>query len=260
MPAHIVFGKSAAVALRRALLRRKSSEVLICLDDNYSIGPIGCDLEYRESWLSGIYGYSFAAALSDDDALWQTALMCSDLRVWFSSNSARELCGVSEFYRRQRLNPTSKSLTFSDVAESESASSVGMVQKTTNMSFAMLNDEQLEQLMSKHQETFLGCDELAARWGKLKAANSVLRIVKDRKIQSVPLTFFDPLLIEACQSKWMPINRVVADVLYATGANGNSQTSFDFLIARINAIISSSAVEFRTNADVLEIKQTPSNH
>ncbi|MFB9328547.1 DUF3658 domain-containing protein [Paenibacillus aurantiacus] len=200
---HVVFDASAASSLRY-LFREASSEYVVLLADDLSVGPLDDSgappgtLQRRLAWMSerGMLGNSKAEYFRDgvEWRSWPQRLADRRVVVWAAGN-AREQIGL----RRLTAHiPESADVRVIDAPSRifERTNGAILHTHTGEVPLGELGDlvEQGQALTTEQQS------EYAADWQRLIREAGELRVIVEGRIQSVPEDYWDEMILQAAIS------------------------------------------------------------
>lgn len=243
---HIVFSVTAAADLRKALKLVGRSDEVVALSDDYRYGPIEpLDPALREAWIADELGFEMEGFLPlRHEEFWSAALSDRLRRVvWTSRRSALEHLGFLAWTCRI----ADAAIDIVDLTNVE----------TTKPSFwneappyyAVLPMMQAEEILSAglidQARSVTLIERTAAReeWARLAAENAPLRVLRNGRVVSVPITHFDDVLLENASHEWRKMARVVGGAL--TSFEGeNALASGDLLLfGRLRSLIEAGKLE-----------------
>lgn len=226
-PLHIVFNPSAAFSLREALKETGQRTRVISLFDDLSYGPIDPpDPAARAAWIERKLGYTDLDDMFRRDAeFWALSLAPGRRKiVWVSRRSAPEYAGFLEWISR------AGDLDF-EVIDVTDTAPMGFGCITTR---SIVDGRLWEQVRlmtpaarARHRE----------RWRQLRTENAPLRLIRNRRLVSAPLTAYDALLFSLTNNRWRKVARIVGDAMTRFQARGLMQAGDLLLSARIRALV-----------------------
>lgn len=261
---HICFSDSAGGSLKYAISTKKLSlgDKVVTFWDDISNGYIGneVNVEERIKWLNEIFRGDDTYSFEDDELQQYYASFKKHISqindmdtvyLWYG-NSGNELCAM--LYTLEILkgkNPSIYLVNVSDViyetpiGELFSYRAVGEVDAEKLQSFIRLK----RKVEPKEYEDFI------KQWEALKRENSLLRIFKNDKVESVNEDYFDIDILKYTEKKFKRAARTVGMVL------GLSETpiSDSYIFWRIKELVKTGMMEFRGKFGVMremEIKIT----
>lgn len=219
---HITFSYSAAGSLKRALELLKLPEEVMALADRYEMGPIDPgDAKERAAWEveefgldESIAGWSSAAAFWERVSTWPGRLV-----AWMSSRSVSELCGLHELL--WRLPPANIHLIDVANADFRAGTPPGYDEREA---FAIVREERISELGLIN--TAVPIDDVSratfrTRWEQLRQENAPLRVLKDDRLISAPMEYFDGEIAARITDTWQSCARVVGDVMGSLRLNSD---------------------------------------
>jgi hypothetical protein len=80
-------------------------------------------------------------------------------------------------------------------------------------------------------------EDYRRHWKQLRAENAPLRIIRDGRLQSAPITAFDDLLLSCADESWLKTARVVGTALGESWDDDGIQVDDLVLGARVKALV-----------------------
>jgi hypothetical protein len=233
---HIAPGDSAGGSLKQAITDAGRDDQVLRWIDDLSCGPIDPDdPSIREEWWTNFQ--------SDRDiegrmrAFWIRVAETTDrLVVWVGRHSAQELSFFLFWASRMAARPyeiidvTGLCLPFT-----KRDGSTGITPPISAVS--MVPSEVLRSLLDNHRpvtaEERLEC---AGQWERLKNENAPFRVVTANRLVSVPVDYFDQLLISEATIVWQKIARLIG---FTMGNNSEPywQVSDLMLLTRVVSLV-----------------------
>lgn len=180
--------------------------MVLSLTDCLAYGPIsGNNFEKRIDWLDAQIpltgGWDWIAD-SVEDFLHQISSWTGDRLVWIAPRSACEQCGLQWYFEQTEVTPGPMIIADQQVQFKRAAS--------VPLGLGELGDEYIADLLD-HAPRREWPAELASprEWRRLRAEDTLLRIVENGRLRSVSPTFFDDLLLNRCTAEWQKWSRVV---------------------------------------------------
>jgi hypothetical protein len=246
---HILFSDTAARLLNEALRIVGREDRVIYLPDDLSFGPINPpDPVAREDWMHHELGLD----LTDDEwpldqveAFWDEALTTSARRIiWVSKLSASEYGGFLELV--WRIGDTPCDVIEFDRQEIAYRGRDGFVRRNQVLVLGELAPEHFTE--TRYWERAVPLDAVAreryrANWARLRGENAPLRILDDSGMISVPITYFDDLLIACAIERWQKVARVIGEALVGFIDGPFHQVGDFVLVARLRALARSGRLE-----------------
>jgi hypothetical protein len=252
---HVVFTESGAAGLREALAASGRDDVVVCLADNLSFGPIDPpNPELRTIWVEKELGFTGWPPTPEDDgdngwedvsvkarAFWNKSLSPRHRKLaWLSRRSAMEYAGFLEWLWQLDGAPC-EVIDLTDVEISNRP-------RRRPMSVGVLSPDgirsnRLWDLAAPLQMSDRG--RYLDLWRQLRSENAPLRVIDGDKLVSAPMTFFDQLLLSKAKTKWLKVAKVVGDALTDPTMGDVLQTGDVVLTARIDSLVRNHALELQ---------------
>jgi hypothetical protein len=246
---HILFSETAARSLTEALQIVECEDRVIYLPDDLSFGPINPpDPVVREDWMHRELGFDLTDEewpIDQVEAFWDEALVTSARRViWVSKLSAPEYGGFLEFVWRLGDAPCDI-ITF-DRQEIVYRGRDGFLRRNQVLVLGELAPEHFTE--TRYWEHAVPLDAVArehfrANWARLRCENAPLRILDDSGMISVPITYFDDLLVACAIERWQKVARVIGEALVSFIDGPFYQVGHFVLAARLKALAQSGRLE-----------------
>jgi len=229
---HILFSSSAAGTLRQVLRARNCRERVVDLTECLEWGPIGSrDFRDRAVWFdqnvpnnfSGGWGWiveqigEFTASIEGH----------TDRTIWIEPQSASELSGL--YWYLENFDSSDAHMIIAP--RFESMCGLG-VRGLDSMADLLDNSPRSRWDRGRFPEN---------SWTNLAAESSLLRVVQDGLLQSVPSDYFDHYLLRRCSHAWTEWMRVVGHTLIDINDAGH-QVDDLFLRWRLDHLIQREAV------------------
>jgi hypothetical protein len=248
---HVVFSDSAARLLRPVLRKADPAGRVLAFPDDLSFGPIDPpDPQLRLDWMQqtlGIPAQDWNWRPPKTNAFWSIALSHSGrIVVWVSRRTVMEHAGLLEWI--WRIGERRFDIVDLTDVETEWELPDGTVRTGRVVSLGLLDTDQIQihQFLSRARvlppsvrEHYLGM------WRQLRGENAPLRIIRNERLQSAPITHFDALAYACASEQWLPVEQVVAQALVEAWDNDGIQTSDVVLAARIGALVEAGQLERR---------------
>jgi Protein of unknown function/Domain of unknown function (DUF1835) len=244
---HIVFNSSGAAGLREALRQAGRDERVVGLFDSLSFGPINPpDPELRSKWVEEELGYTgWEEVVGEATSFWPESLSVSNRRVaWLSRRSAQEYAGFLEWLWRLGEEPI-EVIDLTDVMVTTKnepttpclAISLGILPPYQILENDLFNPtEKLTPVFrARYREL----------WGRLRAENAPLRVLRDGELVSAPLSFFDQLLLSHATPEWQKAAWIIGEALSDSWTTLAMQTGDLVLAARARALADAGRLEGR---------------
>jgi Protein of unknown function/Domain of unknown function (DUF1835) len=246
---HILFSKTAARLLSEALQVVGREDRVICLPDDLSFGPINPpDPIAREDWMHRELGLDLTDEewpIDQIEAFWDEALTTSARRIiWVSKLSAPEYGGFLEFV--WRLGDAPCDIVEFGRQEIAYRGRDGILRRIQALVLGELAPEHVTE--TRYWERAVPLDAVArehyrANWARLRGEDAPLRILDDSGMISVPITYFDDLLIACAIERWQKSARVIGEALVSF-IDGPFYQVGDFVLgARLRALAQSGRLE-----------------
>lgn len=261
---HICFSDSAGGSLNYAISAKKLSigHKVVTFWDDISNGYLGngVNVEERIKWLNEIFRGDDTYSFEDEELQQYYASFkknISEINVidtvylWYG-NSGNELCAM--LYTLELLKGKNPSIYLVNVSDVIYENSCGEV-----FSYRAVGEVDAEKLQSfinlKRKVQPKEYEDLMKQWESLKRDNSLLRIFKNDKVNSVNEDYFDIDILKYTEKKFKRAARTVGMVL------GLSETpiSDSYVFWRIKELVKAGRIEFRGKFGVMremEIKIT----
>ena len=248
---HVVFSDSAAGLLRQALRKVDRSGRVLAFADNLGFGPIDPpDPEVRLDWMRQQLGVSAADwdwLPAKTNAFWSIALAGhSRIVVWVSRRTVMEYSGFLEWV--WRLGQMAYEVIDLTDVETEWQMPDGTVKTDRVTSLGLLNPDQVRIRTFLHGAVPLSAtfrNYYRQMWQRLRAENAALRIIRDDRLQSAPITYFDQLVHRCASDDWLTVARVVGQALVESWDDDGVQTSDLVLAARVRSLVATGHLEGR---------------
>ena len=247
---HICFSESADRCIRYATKKGliEGSKVVFLLDD-LSNGPIDdfSNANKRIDWCKKAFpenDYCMVDAIRDNyEYLYKEVSSISDqsIYIWYAENG-KETSGL--LYLLSLLKDKIESIFTINVSEK-------IYEGNTIIEFSSVGDitpERLEWFVRKRQK--ISIEWYSAQmdlWTRLQKENADLRVVKDKQITSVEVSYFDEMIF-TYTSKWFSkCARTVGECI----VRNDSYISDIFLFWRILELIKSGRIEYKGNLRIM---------
>lgn len=261
---HICFSDSAGGCLKYAISAKKllvGNKVMTFWDDisNGYIGN-GVNVQERIKWLNEIFRGDDTYSFEDEELQQYYASFKKHISeindidtvyLWYG-NSGNELCAM--LYTLELLKVKNPSIYLINVSDVIYETPIGEI-----MSYRAVGEVDTEKLQSfinlKRKVKPKEYEDLTKQWELLKRDNSLLRIFKNDKVESVNEDYFDIDILKYTEKKFKRAARTVGMVL------GLSETpiSDSYIFWRIKELVKAGMMEFRGKFGVMremEIKIT----
>jgi Protein of unknown function/Domain of unknown function (DUF1835) len=248
---HVVFSDSAAGLLRPALRKIDRSWRVLSFPDNLGFGPIDPpDPDVRLEWMKqqlGVASVDWDWLPSKTNAFWSIALAGhSRIVVWVSRRTVMEYSGFLEWV--WRLGQMAYDVVDLTDVRTEWRLPDGTVTTDRVTSLGLLDPDQV-----RIHALLKGAARLSApmrnyyrqMWQQLRTENAALRIIREDRLRSAPITYFDDLLYACASDQWLKVARVVGHALVESWDDHGIQTSDLVLGARVRALAEVGQLEAR---------------
>lgn len=231
---HVVFGRSAAGSLEKALKLVGRDEPVIGLSDDFSFGPIASsDPGVRVRWVEEVLGLDDWDEVVGDSALFlSTSRSASRLNAWVSMRETSSYAGY---------------LWWLSSMESVACA-------VTNVPrLSLSRSEELVHWLDRPVP--LGSDELNYRqqqWRRLQVENGDLRVIVGNDLVSKPIDWFDDLLTGLATHEWQRMALIVGKALVATIEHDVRQVGDLVLSARLTSLAEAGALEWRGDLGLIQ--------
>lgn len=229
---HVLFSSSAAGTLRQVLRSRDRDEWVVDLTENLDWGLINSsDPQQRVDWLDSnvpsVFEGGWDGIVEQVDDFAYLVDQDDDRTIWIEPRSASEISGLHWYLDRF------------------GASDAHMLIAPEFEWFRSLGTRDFEAMV----ELLDHCPRVPwdqARfpkrlWATLEAENSVLRVIINGVLQSVPNDYFDRYILERCSSAWTEWMRVVGNSMVDIDDAGHRVSDL-FLRWRVGELIKSGIV------------------
>jgi len=248
---HVVFTESGAGGLRQALRSAGPNEKVIGFSDDLRVGPIALpDRLSRARWMEAELGWTeWDEVTAGAEQFWKHACRPGSRKIaWLSRRSGVDYTGFLEWLWRLGDAPCEVvDLTEVTIGWPPHLPPPGL--SLAKLSPEVINDNNLGDLAKPlaiaERKRYLDL------WRQLRVENAPLRIVAGDLLRSVPIPFFDPLLISHATDQWRKVAMIVSSVLVEM----DDHLTDIFLAARVNALVKSGQLEIRGKS-ALEMRHT----
>ncbi len=243
---HVACSASAAGTLRDALPLLGSTERVISLPDSLSVGPIDPpDPEARQAWSRSTLRNVIEVDPVEVGRAWADATALGLHPVfWVCLRCPMEHACFLAFASRLE----GRRVDIVDVTDVAHMSAGGVRHLRT---LGQLRAREIVASRVYETRRALSFAELRAasmRWAELRRENAPLRIVKDGRLVSAPLTHYDDLLVEQASQDWEVAPRLIGrmfDKLFSVDALAGEGTGDAVLFGRMLALGESGALDVR---------------
>ncbi len=241
---HIMFSESAAGTFRQLLSHRGISDGVVAISTGLEFGPISHGgLAIREPWLNKHVPADFGPIdwLSEYESSFLRRVASEDERlIWIAPASAPEQAGLYWYLSHFGGAETRFALADFPFARNWNAE--------PPLCLAELGEEHMAQLFDQ-------CPRVAwdqarfpsQKWGELVEENSLLRVVLDGRLTSVPEHFFDQSILSQCPGDWTRAVRVVGNAMVQF-SDARHIVGDDFLTWRLRELIFTGLIECSARA------------
>ncbi len=244
---HVVFNLSAAHGLREALREANRNERVVGLSDNLSFGSINPpDPRLRNRWVEEELSYRGWEEVDDEDTpFWAEALSTANRRVaWLSRRSANEYANFLEWLWRVGDEPIDVIDLTDVILEDEHKPG----RSRLAMSLAALPPHRiLDNDLLDRAEALSPASRAHYRklWQRLRDEDAPLRVLENGELTSVPLSFFDPLILSFAEPEWKKTALIVGEALDEAWAGSVANVGDLVLAARARTLAETGYLEFR---------------
>lgn len=254
---HILFGDSAAGCLRQALAKVEREDRVTCLSDSFEFGPINPpDAMARARWVDEELGVAnwHEVAMQTETAI--AASLAGGIRpiAWLSRRDAHWYAGFLEWLSRLDDAPCDV-IDLTDLMVRGRTRNEKPAPPSLAISPSTLDPDQIVEAGLFDMSTPLASsarNQYRALWRDLRAENAPLRIVGSEGLVSVPITFFDPVVVSSATSDWRKMARVLGEALVQSWEGDLRPVGDLVLAARIRVLAECGHLEWR--ADLFEMR------
>ena len=241
---HVACGASSAGTLRKALLLLGSKERVIGLPDSLSVGPIDPpDPKARQAWSQSTLRNAIEVDPVEIKRAWADAT-APDIHpvFWACLRSPMEHACFLAFVSRLEGRCV-------DIVDVTDVAHMGAGDVRQLHSLGQLRAQAIVASRVLETRRALSAEELRAasmRWAELFRENAPLRIVKNGRLMSAPLTHYDDLLVEQASQDWEIAPRFIRrvfDKLFSMDALAGEGTSDAVLFGRMLALGETGALD-----------------
>lgn len=246
-PIHVIFGRSAAGEIRKALAQSGRRERVIGQADNLSFGPINPpSASLRQEWAEREFAFDYDVIAQMDDPFWAEAISSDFSPVaWVCLYNAMEHAGFLEFVWRMGDSPF-------EVIDATGIEAQWNAKPFMIPSLGVMPAEQIIEAGLIGRQTALHpnvVEDYRKVWRRLRVENAPLRVVDGDKLVSAPITQFDKVVLSSVNAEWLKGALVVGyamDHLMNKRPVGES-TSDLLLWSRVCALAEEGVLEFSGN-------------
>jgi hypothetical protein len=244
---HIVFNKLAENTLRQMLALQGRNEETLVFPDNLSFGLIyPTSIVDRSEWIRTIFYLNpdkWSLHPEKMSKFFEAKNFTTSKKiVWFCQNSVQEVCG---FYKCvQNFEPSDFYYIDTMNLAGSTSNQRGRLEKPVAIRLAHINPEMASRLIG--QEVPMSDSlrsNLVAEWLILCRENAPFRTIGAEGVVSVPISYFDGLLLAALDSDWRPARLVVTEAAVAASETGFFPVDVIGLTGRLNGMIEQGRVE-----------------
>ncbi len=250
---HVVFSQSGGGILRQALRMAGLRGRVIAMPDHFGYGPIDpLDWPSRYEWLRREIGAwpewpeQFDVLPTEVKKFWNQCDLHDRCVVWFSRRTLLEYCGFLEWVRRRETRPFCV-VDFTDEERppqndsDESGLLISIAFTPPDLFPTELCLGRAAPLTSAERSHYIDS------WRRLREDGAVLRVVDNGGVHSVPVTYYDEVLMSHARLQWTKWARVVGCTMAYGGPDNYIQVSDDFLGARVRKLVSEGRLESKGN-------------
>ena len=204
---HVAFGPSRAESIRIALRKRGCEARVVGLPSALNFGPIDPpDPDVRQAWIRSVLRCEPADDQREDEAPWTEVTSARVHPIyWVCRSDAGEHACFLEFAFRMAGRPF-------DIVEATGLDFVTRDGVPTPWSLGLLRPEDIiASGLGERRRPFSQTESEAAfaAWLQLRRENAPLRIVRDGRLVSAPVTTFDACLIEQSAPEWEVVAKLI---------------------------------------------------
>lgn len=204
---HVAWGVSRANTIREALWSQGDEARVIALSGSLHFGPIDPpDPDVRHAWLRAVMRPDPYADQREAEEPWMEATSPRVHPVyWVCMSDAAENASFLEFAFRMNGRPF-------DIVDATALDFVTRdgIRKPWSLGIMRCEDIVASGLRDKRRVfTQAECDAAAAAWTALRSEDAPLRIVRDGRLVSAPLTHYDAVLISQATPDWEVAAKVI---------------------------------------------------
>jgi hypothetical protein len=234
---NVVFGKFAEVVLRTALINTDRAEDVIVFPDDLSCGPLKAFGVSREIWMREnllllpneweVFPRQLGRFLTALDPVH------SKIIFWVCEHCSHEVCGFD-----QCIEQVAGDLYYIDTMAAALFERSGEKNEGFPPRLAHISPEIAIHLIET--EVLLSAPlraEHSKRWQKLRTENAPLRTIGPEGVQSISLSYFDPLLLAFADGEWQPAQWVVAQAAVEANKDNFFRVDMMTLTGRLRALV-----------------------
>jgi hypothetical protein len=246
---HFVFSPSGAANLAEALEQAGRDDRVVTFFDDLSFGPINPPHPIlRAKWVENELGRAgWDKRTAESERGWQKALAVGPRKVaWLTRRSAMEYAGFLEWLWRLGDAPCE----VIDLSEVEIACRPEHRPRPPRLAMCLgmlhadaIGDHKLWDLAEPLQITERR--QYRGLWQQLRSEDAPLRVSDGHKLVSMPISYFDSVLMSYVTDEWQKVAMVVGLAMASQMDDWIVQTGDQFLAARINSLAESGRLEIR---------------
>jgi hypothetical protein len=202
-----LFSASAGGSLKQVLLGRGEQDRVFALFDYLSWGPIGCSLGERIAWYEthspSEDGWDWLADCVDEFR--NAVAEVRDRVIWVAPRNAQEMSGL--FWYLHEFGGSGAHMIVADHPLT------GGWAGEPPLSLGELPPELVSQLLDGPRQPWDSSRFPADKWDSLMAEDTLLRIVQDGQLRSVPPDIFDDAVVRNCPAEWTRWSRVMGNAM-----------------------------------------------
>jgi hypothetical protein len=238
---HIVFGAYGAKTLRKDIHVMSRPDEVVSFDDDLSYGPIEpLDPLARWAWVRREFRHPppDRARFVKTDAFWEAALSTSRRRiVWMTRHYGDEYAGFLEFVSRLDDDSPCEVVDLTELEIEARLPGHRVVRRLPSLG----NLHPWQILQNQLWDTATPLAPEARRryrkiWHNLRTENAPLRLLKNRRFVSAPITFFDERLLSYCGIRLRKGAYVISKVMSEL-TEEKINISFDVLAGRLRKLV-----------------------
>jgi hypothetical protein len=250
---HVVFSDAGAVDLRQALVSLGRDDRVAIYPDDLSFGPIAPpDSNGRAQWAMREFGGDdWNELVPMIERFWAEVLSCEGRQiVWWSRREVRGYLGFLDYLRRVGDRACDViDLTDVMITRRDEHGTVGPKHRAICLGLLRTRDIIDNDLLAL--ATPLTDDARSAyraEWQRLQQENAPLRIVSpDLTLASVPITYFDAVLLKHVQPRFLKSARIIGEVLGEYWDVDIFNLGDYFLASRLRALDRAGKIESQGN-------------
>ncbi|WP_342166571.1 DUF3658 domain-containing protein [Methylobacterium sp. SD21] len=243
---HVTWGVSRADTIRDALRSQRDDARVIALSGALNYGPINPpDPDVRHAWLKAVLRPDPYADQREAEEPWAEATSARVHPVyWVCRSDAAEHASFLEFAFRMNGRPF-------DVIDATDLDFVTRDGVRRPWSLGIMRREDIVASGLKDKRRVFSraeCAAAAAAWAALRSEDAPLRIVRDGRLVSAPLTHFDAALISQATADWEVAAKVIGRTMQhlAVEVDPPGQAVSDIvLFGRIQALGDAGGLEIK---------------